>query len=74
MEMMDSAGPPLAQSTSEVDNRFNGWSAPLFKVALCPLSLSFSAPTSSFPSSSRIWIAHSAPPEESNFFNGGSES
>lgn len=36
MEMMDSANLPLAQSTSEVDNRFNGWNAPLFKVALCP--------------------------------------
>lgn len=34
--MMDSANLPFAQSTSEVDNRFNGWSAPLFKVALCP--------------------------------------
>lgn len=36
MEMMDSVNLPFAQSTSEVDNRFNGWSAPLFKVALCP--------------------------------------
>ncbi|KAL2740457.1 hypothetical protein V1478_000598, partial [Vespula squamosa] len=34
--MMDSADLPFAQSTSEVDNGFNGWSAPLFKVALCP--------------------------------------
>lgn len=37
MEMMDSANLPFAQSTSKVDNRFNRWSAPLFKVALCPL-------------------------------------
>jgi len=36
MEMMDSANLPFAQSTSELDNRFNGWNAPLFKVALCP--------------------------------------
>lgn len=36
MEMMDSANLPFAQSTSKVDNRFNRWSAPLFKVALCP--------------------------------------
>ena len=36
MEMMDSVDLPFAQSTSEVDNRFNGWSVPLFKVALCP--------------------------------------
>lgn len=35
--MMDSANLPFAQSTSKVDNRFNRWSAPLFKVALCPL-------------------------------------
>lgn len=36
MEMMDSVDLPFAQSTSKVDNRFNGWSVPLFKVALCP--------------------------------------
>lgn len=36
MEMMDSANLPFAQSTSEVDNGFNRWNAPLFKVALCP--------------------------------------
>lgn len=36
MEMMDLANLLFAQSTSEVDNGFNRWNAPLFKVALCP--------------------------------------
>lgn len=36
MEMMDSTNLPFVQSMSKVDNRFNGWSTPLFKVALCP--------------------------------------
>lgn len=34
--MMDSTNLPFVQSMSKVDNRFNGWNAPLFKVALCP--------------------------------------
>lgn len=44
MEMMDSANLPFAQSTSKVDNGFNRWSAPLFKVALCPLDSLFLCP------------------------------
>ena len=41
--MMDSAlARSLAQSTSEVDNGFDGWSSPLFKVALCVLAPSLS--------------------------------
>lgn len=66
MEMMDSADLPFAQSTSEVDNRFNGWSAPLFKVALCPLRPLL--PLRPVESRSSI-----LPPEESSFFNGGLE-
>ena len=46
--MMDSVELPFTQSTSEVDNRFNGWSSPLFKVALCPPA-SQTRPTSVFP-------------------------
>ena len=45
MEMMDSVELPFAQSTSEVDNRFNGWSSPLFKVALCPPTSQILFPT-----------------------------
>lgn len=53
MEMMDSANLPFAQSTSKVDNRFNRWSVPLFKVALCPLPVT---EPSSCPDPMDLWI------------------
>lgn len=70
MEMMDSVDLPFAQSTSEVDNRFNGWSVPLFKVALCPrrpllplrpaaVQSNLDRPFCPFPSKNRISLRES---------------
>lgn len=69
MEMMDSVDLPFAQSTSKVDNRFNGWSVPLFKVALCPRRppLPLRPPSRAVESGSSILPLSF---EESNFFKG----
>lgn len=70
MEMMDSVDLPFAQSTSEVDNRFNGWSAPLFKVALCPRRPLLSLRLADVQSNLDRPFFDAFLPEESNFFNG----